>query len=95
MEEKIGVVTGSLDQISVAVIQLTDGDLHVGDQVHITGRSTRAYAMGRITPDRARGSGAEAPRGSEVAMKMEVPVEPEGMGSFGSTRNDETVASRL
>ena len=42
MEEKIGVVTDYLDQIGVAVIHLTDGDLNVGDQVHISGRTTEA-----------------------------------------------------
>ena len=40
VEEKIGVVTDYLDRIGVAVINLTDGDLHVGDQVHIAGRTT-------------------------------------------------------
>jgi hypothetical protein len=67
VEEKIGVVTDYLDRIGVAVIQLTAGDLHVGDQVHITGRTTEHYAMGRITSDRARGGGGGStrPRGRD------------------------------
>jgi len=39
-DERIGVVTDYLDRIGVAVIHLTDGDLHVGDRVRIAGRAT-------------------------------------------------------
>ena len=73
VEEKIGVVTDYLDRIRVAVIQLTDGDLHVGDQVHIAGRSTELTQWVESLQIEHEAV-AEAPRGSEVAMKMEVPV---------------------
>ena len=73
VEEKIGVVTDYLDRISVAVIQLTDGDLHVGDQVHIAGRSTELTQWVESLQIEHEAV-ADAPRGSEVAMRMEVPV---------------------
>ena len=73
VEEKIGVVTDYLDRIGVAVIHLTDGDLHVGDQVHLTGRTTE-HTQWVESLQIEHEAVAEAPRGSEVAMKMEVPV---------------------
>ena len=73
MEEKIGVVTDYLDRIGVAVIQLTAGDLHVGDQVHITGR-TSEHTQWVESLQVEHEAVAEAPRGSEVAMRMEAPV---------------------
>lgn len=33
VEEKIGVVTDYLNQVGVAVVRLTDGDLRLGDRV--------------------------------------------------------------
>jgi hypothetical protein len=71
VEEKIGVVTDYLDRIGVAVINLTDGDLHVGDQVHIVGRTTELMQWVESLQIEHE---AEAPRGSVAAMKMEAPV---------------------
>ena len=73
MEEKIGVVTNYLNRIGVAVIQLTDGDLHVGDQVHIAGRTTE-HTQWVESLQIEHEAVAEAPRGSEVAMRVEAPV---------------------
>ena len=73
MEEKIGVVTDYLDRIGVAVIHLTDGDLHVGDQVHISGRTTELTQWVESLQIEHEAV-AEAPRGSVAAMKMEAPV---------------------
>lgn len=39
-DTQIGVVTHYFDKISVAIIQLTDGDLTVGDTVRIKGHTT-------------------------------------------------------
>jgi hypothetical protein len=73
VEEKIGVVTDYLNRIGVAVIHLTDGDLHVGDQVHIAGRTTehRQWVESLQIEHEAV---AQAPRGSEVAMRVAAPV---------------------
>jgi translation initiation factor IF-2 len=73
VEEKIGVVTDYLDRMGVAVIHLTDGDLHVGDQVHIAARTTE-FTQWVESLQIEHEAVAEAPRGSEVAMKMEAPV---------------------
>jgi putative protease len=40
MEEKIGRVVHYYTKLSVAAIELTDGDLKVGDRIHITGHTT-------------------------------------------------------
>jgi U32 family peptidase len=73
MEEKIGVVTDYLNRRGVAVIRLTDGDLHIGDQVHITGRTTE-HTQGVESLQIEHEAVAEASRGSEVAMRVEAPV---------------------
>lgn len=40
MEEKIGVVSHYFGQIGVGVVELTDGELALGDVIHIKGRTT-------------------------------------------------------
>lgn len=40
MEVKVGKVTHFYTKISVAVVELTDGDLEVGDEIRITGATT-------------------------------------------------------
>ena len=40
VEEKIGVVTHFFNHISVAAIKITDGELNVGDTIHILGGHT-------------------------------------------------------
>jgi U32 family peptidase len=73
VEERIGVVTDYLSRICVAVIHLTDGELHVGDQVRITGRTTELRQSVESLQIEHQAV-AEAPRGSEAAMKVEAPV---------------------
>jgi putative protease len=69
VEEKIGVVTDYLNRIGVAVIRLTDGDLRVGDQVRIAGRTseiTQAVESLQIEHQPVE----QAARGTEVAMRV-------------------------
>ena len=40
VEEKIGVVEHFFTHISVAAIKITDGELHIGDMIHIIGANT-------------------------------------------------------
>ena len=40
VEEKIGVVEHFFTHISVAAIRITDGELKVGDTIHIVGANT-------------------------------------------------------
>ena len=39
-EERIGVVSHWYSDLNVAAIELTGGDLHVGDQIHVHGHTT-------------------------------------------------------
>ncbi len=43
MEEKVGVVTHYFTRIGVAAVDLTDGDLAVGDRIHIKGHTSDFY----------------------------------------------------
>jgi len=40
VEEKVGVVEHFFTKISVAAIKITDGELKVGDTIHIVGATT-------------------------------------------------------
>mgnify|MGYP000660356780 CR=1 FL=1 len=40
VEEKIGVVEHFFNKISVAAIKVTDGELKIGDTIHIVGATT-------------------------------------------------------
>ena len=73
MEEKIGVVTDYLNRIGVAVIRLTDGDLRVGDQIRVTGRTTElTQAVESLHLEHQ--AVEQTARGSEVAVKVRQPV---------------------
>jgi len=66
MEEKIGIVT---NRAGVAIIRLTDGDLHVGDHVRIAGRMselTQTVESLQVEHHAVE----QALRGSEVALKV-------------------------
>lgn len=39
-EQKIGIVTHYFGKIGVAAIEITNGELHVGDTIHVKGHST-------------------------------------------------------
>jgi putative protease len=39
-EQKIGVVTHYFGKIGVAALDITDGELHVGDTIHIKGHTS-------------------------------------------------------
>jgi putative protease len=73
VEEKIGVVTDYLNRVGVAVIRLTDGDLRVGDEVRITGKTTElVQAVESLQIEHQ--AVTHAPQGSEVALKIRDPV---------------------
>ena len=39
-EQKIGVITHFFSKVSVGIINLTDGELKIGDRIHIKGHTT-------------------------------------------------------
>lgn len=43
MEEEIGKITHYFSKIGVGVLELTAGELKVGDQIHIKGHTTDLY----------------------------------------------------
>ncbi len=43
MEEEVGKITHYFSKISVGVVELTKGELKVGDTIHIKGRTTDLY----------------------------------------------------
>ncbi|HEX16974.1 MAG TPA: hypothetical protein ENG60_00970 [Thermoplasmatales archaeon] len=40
VEEKVGVVEHFFNKISVAAVKITDGELRIGDTIHIVGATT-------------------------------------------------------
>jgi translation elongation factor EF-Tu-like GTPase len=69
MEEKIGIVTDYLNRIGVAIVRLTDGDLHVGDHVRVAGRmSELTQTVESLEVEHH--AVEQALRASEVALKV-------------------------
>ena len=73
MDEKIGVVTDYLNRIGVAVVRLTDGDLHVGDEVRIAGKTTGLVQTVESLQIEHQAV-THATSGAEVAVKVREPV---------------------
>ncbi len=69
-EEKIGKIKHFFSKISVAVIELTDGDLNVGDTIHIKGATTdftqKVESM-QIEHEKLE----EAKKGQAIGMKVD------------------------
>jgi hypothetical protein len=73
-EQLVGHVTHYFDHISVAVIKLTDGELAVGDQIHITGKNDFTQTVASMQLDHA--AVQTAAKDSEIAIKVDQPVKP-------------------
>ncbi len=43
MEEEIGRITHHFAKINVGIIEITKGELHVGDTIHVKGHTTDFY----------------------------------------------------
>lgn len=72
-EVLLGRVTHYFSHLGVGVIELTDGDLNVGDLIHIIGKHTDfTQAVGSIQIEHKSISHAE--RGKSVAIKVEQKV---------------------
>jgi hypothetical protein len=72
--ERIGEVTHYFDRISVAVLKLTQ-TLRAGDTVHFLGRHTD-FEQAVTSMEVEHKAVAEAPGGSEVAVKVKQRVRP-------------------
>jgi putative protease len=68
-EEKIGIVTHYFGKIEVAAIRITDGELNVGDTIHIIGHTTDfTQKVGSMQIEHA--SIETARPGDEVGLKV-------------------------
>lgn len=73
MEEEIGRITHFFSKISVGVLELTKGELCVGDTIHIKGHTTDFYQ--KVESMQLEHSSVESAKpGEPVGLKVEGPV---------------------
>jgi GTPase len=73
MEEEIGKITHFYSKIGVGVLELSKGELHVGDTIHIKGHTTDFYQ--KIESIQVEHSAVESAKpGEPVGLKVESPV---------------------
>ncbi len=73
MEEKIGQITHYFSKIGVGVLQITNGEIKVGDTIHIKGHTTELYQ--KVQSMQVEHNPVELARaGDEVGLKVEGPV---------------------
>lgn len=78
MEEEIGRITHFFSKISVGILELTKGELRVGDTIHIKGHTTDFYQ--KIESMQVEHSAVEsAEPGESVGLKVESPVRENDM----------------
>ncbi len=70
MEEEIGKITHFFSKISVGVLELTLGNLNIGDTIHIKGHTTDFYQ--KVESMQVEQSPVEsAEKGMQVGLKLE------------------------
>ena len=73
MEKKIGIVTHYFGKINVAVLKVTDGEVKVGDTIHIQGKHsdfTQQVASMQVEHNNIE----VAKKDDEVGLKVDQPV---------------------
>lgn len=73
MEKLIGKITHVFKKINVAVLQLTDGELNIGDTIHVKGHTTdftQVINSMQIEHDSIQ----KAKKGDDIGLKTENPV---------------------
>jgi translation elongation factor EF-1alpha len=73
MEEEIGHITHFFSKISVAVIEITAGNLRVGETIHIKGHLSD-FTQPVDSMQQEHQSIPEAKLGSSVGLKVKEPV---------------------
>jgi len=68
-EEQVGVVTHFFGKIGVAAVRVTDGEIKVGDTIHIKGHSTD-FTQTVASIQVEHGSATSARPGDEVGIKV-------------------------
>ena len=73
MEEEIGKITHYFSKINVGVLEITNGNVHVGDTLHIKGHTTDYYQkIQSMQVEHATVESAE--KGMQVGLKVESSV---------------------
>jgi translation initiation factor IF-2 len=73
MEEEIGKITHFFSKINVGVLELANGDLHIGDTIHIKGHTTDFYQ--KVESMQVEHAPVEsADKGMQVGLKVESSV---------------------
>jgi translation initiation factor IF-2 len=73
MEEEIGKITHYFSKIDVGVLEITNGNVQVGDTLHIKGHTTDYYQ--KIQSMQVEHDSVEsAEKGMEVGLKVESAV---------------------
>ncbi len=73
MEKLIGRITHVFKKISVAVLDLTNGELNVGDTIHIKGHSTD-FTQKVVSMQIEHETIEKAKKGDSIGLKLENPV---------------------
>lgn len=73
MEEEIGKVTHYFSKINVGVLELTKGELRVGDTIHLKGHTTDFYQ--KVESMQIEHQPVESAKaGDSIGIKVESPV---------------------
>ncbi|MDH5467587.1 MAG: hypothetical protein OEY25_09235 [Candidatus Aminicenantes bacterium] len=73
MEEEIGIITHYFSKINVGVLELSAGELRIGDTIHIKGHTTDFYQ--KVESMQVEHSPVDvAKKGEPVGIKVESPV---------------------
>jgi putative protease len=68
-EKKVGVVTHYFPRVGVGIVNLTDGDLKIGDKIHIKGHTTDFDQMVESMQIEHQNV-EEAKQGAQVGIKV-------------------------
>jgi putative protease len=73
MEQEVGRITHYFSKINVGVLELSKGELHVGDTIHIKGHTSDFYQ--KMESMQVENNPVDsAKRGELVGIKVESPV---------------------
>jgi GTPase len=88
MEEEIGKITHYFSKINVGVLEITKGELHIGDTIHIKGHTSDFYQ--KVESMQVEHSPVDiAKPGEPVGIKVESPVRENDV-IFKVTENQDT-----
>jgi translation elongation factor EF-1alpha len=73
MEAEVGKITHFFSKINVGVLELSKGEIHIGDTIHIKGHTTDFYQ--KVQSMQVEHAPVEsAQKGEEVGLKVEASV---------------------